>query len=89
MLAEQKYQRIVSKPDPESLRLIASSFSRVSKDTALERAAQTSKTLEASPLLERPDVVSIDNVRPVGVAPPMVTPDSRRQKRMRIVSLQA
>lgn len=46
VLAEQKWQNVVSTPDPEALRLIAMSFSRVSLESALERAVQDARSID-------------------------------------------
>lgn len=87
VLYEQKYQRIISRPDPESLRLIASSFSQVSLDAALERAARDAKELEPNPALEQHDFVTVDTIRPLLEGTPQLVSGPR--KRPRIVPMQA
>jgi len=95
VLAEQKYQRIVGAPDPESLQLISTSFSRVSWETALERAAQDAKideeTVEPSREKEHPSIISTDDLRPevpYGLTL-LAEVGASRRNRPRIVSMQA
>ena len=86
VLAEQKFQRIASKPDPESLRLISTSFSQVSLDSALERAVQDARKIEPSLLVEQPVATSVDDVMPAVCVTRPLPSDGPPQKRPRVVS---
>jgi hypothetical protein len=89
VLAEQKFQRIVSRPDPECLRLISTSFSRVSLESALERAAQDARKVKPSVLVETSVATPDHHVLPAVRGTESLPSNSPRRKRPRIVSLQA
>jgi hypothetical protein len=89
VLAEQKFQRIISQPDPESLRLISTSFSRDSLNSALERASQEYMKVEPSSIKEDSIIVPVGSVVRPFVYNTASPPPYGRRKRPRIVSLQA
>lgn len=98
VLAEQKYQKIVARIDPEALRLISTSFSRVSLEAALERAAQITNMIQEveKPLSaeESDRVITVDDLQPLKACANHQTPPGTGgvgpvRKRPRIVSLQA